>query len=352
MTLINKQAVKVFAYAYWLALLQNGMTLVLAGIVGGFIFPGHTRFGFRLKMARSVLKTWVPAVTMFVGMLISSLSAMEYISVPSVLVFRALTPLVTAVISIPVLGGVPSASEWYSLILIVVGALAYLATDPLISLPGYSWMAVNLVTAAAYHVYVKSVINQLQPSTMDLVLWNNLLSLPILLILGLLLDSPTSALYDIIHIGPSGWAVVSASFLVAGCIAFSGFLLQSNVSPTTATVINHLVKVCTFVASYLLFGDTFSMWMLIGAVLTLAGTVWYSSLSKKAPPPPAPPVKGEALPASEGKGNGDSSVQHVNGNAFSKDVPYGVPVKNLTSNDEETALLKTALKGSPTAQKV
>ena len=46
----------------------------------------------------------------------------------------------------------------------------------------------NLIAAAAYHVYVKKVINEVKMSTMDMVLYNNALSVPILLALALAFD--------------------------------------------------------------------------------------------------------------------------------------------------------------------
>ena len=112
---------------------------------------------------------------------------------------------------------------------------------------------------------------------MDLVLWNNSLSLPLLVVLGLLLDDPAGLVASIPSISAHGWLVVIVSFVLAGQIAFAGFMLQAVVSPTSATLINHMVKVCTFVASHMVFHDQFGIWMLVGAVLTLAGTVWYSS---------------------------------------------------------------------------
>ena len=124
---------------------------------------------------------------------------------------------------------------------------------------------------------VKSIINSVKPSTMDLVLWNNSLSLPLLVVLGLLLDDPAGLIASIPSITAHGWMVVIVSFVLAGQIAFAGFMLQAVVSPTSATLINHMVKVCTFVASHMVFHDQFGIWMLVGAVLTLAGTVWYSS---------------------------------------------------------------------------
>ena len=97
-------------------------------------------------------------------LLLARASQMEYLTVPCVLVFRALTPLVTALFAIPILGDRLSMREWISLLLIVVGALCYLVTDPSFSILGYAWMIANLVSAAAYHVYVRSPLLHLPPS--------------------------------------------------------------------------------------------------------------------------------------------------------------------------------------------
>jgi solute carrier family 35 protein len=94
------------------------------------------------------------------------MSAMEYITVTAVLVFRALTPLVTALLAIRALGEVPQRLEWLSLGLIVLGAVCYLASNASYSFAGYVWMSINVVAAAAYHVYVKRTINHLKPSPM------------------------------------------------------------------------------------------------------------------------------------------------------------------------------------------
>ncbi len=46
----------------------------------------------------------------------------------------------------------------------------------------------NLIAAAAYHVYVKKVINEVKMSTMDMVLYNNTMSIPLLIVAGLIVD--------------------------------------------------------------------------------------------------------------------------------------------------------------------
>jgi drug/metabolite transporter (DMT)-like permease len=289
MTLANKAAVHALPHPYFLCIIQNATTLVFALLIALWLAPGHEHLGLRLQLERSILGAWAPALLLFILMLISSMTAMEYITVPTVLVFRALTPLATALIAAPVLGELPSGAQWLSLVVIVIGALCYLTADATFSAPGYAWMLVNLISAAAYHVYVKATINKYKPSAMDLVLLNNGLSIPLLAVLGLILDDPSGLAASFGSIGGSGWAAIIVSCLIAGCIAFSGFLLQASVSPTTATVINHLTKVCTFIASYIIFQDSFGPWMLVGIILTLGGTVgysWYSSQHRKAEAPP------------------------------------------------------------------
>ena len=91
-------------------------------------------------------------------------------------------------------GHFPGASNrvgaWLSLLVILLGALCYvigqLAFEA--SATGYVWLSFNLGGAALYHVYVRYLISLLNVSTMDMVLYNNALSVPILLALALAFD--------------------------------------------------------------------------------------------------------------------------------------------------------------------
>ena len=225
MTLVNKGAVKAIPFPYFLCLIQNALTVVIALFVALVLAPGHEKLGLKLQITKAVLITWMPALILFVLMLTSSMSAMKYLAVPSVLVFRALTPLATAAFAMCLLeNSIPSKAEWASLAVIVVGAACYLAADPSFSLYGYAWMLLNLFAAALYHVYVKRCINKLTPSTMDLVLLNNVLSIPIFLLLGATIDDPVGLVQQLQHVSLGGWLAVLGSCIVAGLIAFSGLV--------------------------------------------------------------------------------------------------------------------------------
>ena len=104
MTLLNKAAIKAFPFPYWLCVLQNLATLVCLGVIVKVVAKGHKIFGLRVPFSWKVAKAWTPATLLFCLMLVSSMSAMTTMSVTSVLVVRALTPLVTLILETRVLG--------------------------------------------------------------------------------------------------------------------------------------------------------------------------------------------------------------------------------------------------------
>ena len=93
MTLVNKAAVKTLPHPYFLCFVQNAATLFIALCLAHLVAPkfpsAATKLSIKVQLTAAVFKAWLPALLLFVTMLISSLSAMEFLSVPSVLVFRA-----------------------------------------------------------------------------------------------------------------------------------------------------------------------------------------------------------------------------------------------------------------------
>jgi len=165
---------------------------------------------------------------------------------------------------------------WGAMGVILLGAVCYCIQDFNPSIEGYTWLAINLVAAAGYHVYVKWAIGAVGLSTMDMVIYNNLLSLPLLLLSGLVFDNAGELPGVISSMGFGDWLMVALSSLVAACISYTGFGLQAAVSATSATVVNHINKVTAFVASFLVFHDRFTPFSLAGLIITIVGGVWYS----------------------------------------------------------------------------
>lgn len=248
MNILNKKAISAMPFPYFLSALQNLATLIMALIVAYLIAP-HTgppfdkTFGLKKKLDLDTLVKWTPAVLLFCLMLVSSLSAMHRVSVPTVLVCRSLTPMVTAALEIQFLGMRVGVRLWGAMGVILIGAICYCIQDFNPSFEGYVWLGINLVAAAGYHVYVKWAIGAVGLSTMDMVIYNNMLSLPLLLLSGLIFDNAGEMPATVGAMRFGDWVMVALSAIVAACISYTGFGLQAAVSATSATVVNHINKV-------------------------------------------------------------------------------------------------------------
>ena len=276
MTILNKAAILAFSFPFWLCTLQNLATLAVLAIIVLIAPKGHKIFGLRVKYSNKVVLTWTPAAVLFCTMLVSAMSAMQTMSVTTVLVTRSLTPLVTLIFESRILSVKASPRIWISLISILGGSVFYCMAEIEGTLIGYIWLGVNLLAASAYHVYVKKVINDLNLSTMDMVLYNNVMSIPLLVAIGIVADDTRHLAHGFLAMDGLAWLWVSLSLVCAGFISFTGFGMQALISATSSTVVNHINKVNSFIFAHLLFQDKINPLMIIGMLITMAGTVWYS----------------------------------------------------------------------------
>ena len=72
------------------------------------------------------------------------------------------------------------------------------------------------------------------------------------------------------------WLWVLLSLICAGFISFTGFGMQAMISATSSTVVNHINKVNSFIFAHLIFQDKINPLMIVGILITMIGTVWYS----------------------------------------------------------------------------
>merc|ERR1719484_481653 len=110
---------------------------------------------------------------------------------------------------------------------------------------------------------------------MDLVFYNNLLSLP-LLACFIWIDDVPAIPHQLKAINTMGWVWVALSMAVAGTISFAGFGLAGAVTSTTATVCQHVSKIVSMLASIPVFHTLFPPTMWAAVAVTFAGTGWYS----------------------------------------------------------------------------
>jgi len=144
---------------------------------------------------------------------------------------------------------------------------------------GYCWVAINLIAMAGYSLYVKwfGLQNKCSANTMST--YNNMLSLPAMLVL-VVLHAETFDVIDAFS-SLSIWsrAIVLLSCLLGFLLSYFGFIAQDVFSPTAWVMINNLNKIPAIILGVVVFGDSLSSVGLCGLIVCVAGGFLFASES-------------------------------------------------------------------------
>ncbi|KAF4983360.1 hypothetical protein FZEAL_1212 [Fusarium zealandicum] len=220
------------------------------------------------------IKKWYPISLVLVGMIYTSTKALQFLSVPVYTIFKNLTIIAIAYGEVLWFGGAvsPLALTSFGLMVLssVVAAWAdvksavsgdYSATtgdeDALATLnAGYFWMAMNVFCSAAYVLGMRKVIHKMNFKDWDTMYYNNLLTIPVLLISSLVAEDWSSDNFaknfpeesrNRIFVGIiySGLAAIFISYCTAWCIRVT--------SSTTYSMVGALNKLPIAVSGLIFF---------------------------------------------------------------------------------------------------
>jgi len=231
-----------------------------------------------------LIKVWAPVNVIFVGMIWSSFFALKFLGVAMLTVLKNCTNLLVVFGDIVFFQRKQPTLVWVSLGLIILSALCGAATDLSFHSQGYFWQLLNCVFTAAYSLYMRGVMNKVSSVTesgkpldeFTMVLLNNLLSAPLIIILILVFDEFPQVLHE-----P---ALQSTGFLVAAtcsgvlslAISFSSLWFLSETSPTTYSIVGSLNKIPTAVAGMIFFRAPVSMPNLLSISVGLIAGVCFT----------------------------------------------------------------------------
>ena len=272
LTLVNKLAIIVFPYTNMLLVLQNSVAVLLL-LMHFYFFPLESQSLPALNI--DILKIWIPVVLLFVTMLTSSLFALLYVSVPTLIVIRNLSTLVVAVLEYFILGNKIDALSIATLLGMIIGAIFYAMHDLTFSIQGYAWLCVNIIGTSVYQVYIKKVVNM--PIMKDngaivMSYYNNLISLPILVILAAITGESKAlfAYFQLIYLPEiKSICVVLLSCLFGFLLSTSAFALNKLISPTSIMVANNVNKFSLIILSEIFLQSTLDITASIGAIFVL-----------------------------------------------------------------------------------
>eukprot|EP00581_Thalassiosira_minuscula_P030830 CAMPEP_0183774022 /NCGR_PEP_ID=MMETSP0739-20130205/40786_1 /TAXON_ID=385413 /ORGANISM="Thalassiosira miniscula, Strain CCMP1093" /LENGTH=258 /DNA_ID=CAMNT_0026015191 /DNA_START=426 /DNA_END=1202 /DNA_ORIENTATION=+ len=217
-------------------------------------------------------------------------------NVETVIVFRALAPLLVSVLDAMFLGREwPSAQSWGALGLIALGAYGYALTDEQFQTQGmvaYMWPTLYLLVISFEMAYGKKIITGVDLQTKSgPVLYTNMLGWPPMLMFAAMGGEYGRLHKDIMeraHESESGALLSPAGvwLLMLGCIVgtgigYTGWWCRSKVSAASYTLIGVMNKCMTVLVNLSIWDQHAPMEGIVSLALCLAGGVMYKQAPMK-----------------------------------------------------------------------
>ncbi|XP_019439660.1 PREDICTED: GDP-mannose transporter GONST4-like isoform X1 [Lupinus angustifolius] len=309
LAIINKYAITQFNYPGLLTALQY-----LTSVLGVYLF-GKLGFLQHDPFTIATAKKFFPAALVFYLAIFTNTNLLRHANVDTFIVFRSLTPLLVAIADTVFRNQpVPSKFTFLSLVVILSGAVGYVATDSAFTLTAYSWAFAYLVTITTEMVYIKHMVMNLGLNTWGFVFYNNLLSLMMAPFFWFLtgenvevvdaLRSSSGNLFDL-----SAFAAVSLSCVFGLLISFFGFAARKAVSATAFTVTGVVNKFLTVAINVSIWDKHASPVGLVCLLFTIVGGVLYQQ-SVTGPVNAPPPQQREAIPLVSKQGDIENDIDN------------------------------------------
>jgi GDP-mannose transporter len=188
-------------------------------------------------------KNWAPISVLLVLMIYTGSKALQFLSIPVYTVFKNLTIILIAYGEVLFFGGSVTPMTLGSFLLMVLSSIVACmgdqkagAVDSGLFSAGYFWMFTNCFASASFVLYMRKRIKLTNFKDFDTMYYNNVLSLPILLVSSLLLEDWSQANLEanftqssVITMVISGLASVGISYCSGWCVRVTSSTTYSMV---------------------------------------------------------------------------------------------------------------------------
>lgn len=196
-------------------------------------------------------KKWSPIAFLLVLMIYTSSKALKYLAIPIYTIFKNLTIILIAYGEVLWFGGEVTPMALGSFILMVFSSViaTYGDKDATTGVSnfniGYFWMALNCFSSAAFVLFMRKRIKLTNFKDFDTMYYNNLLSIPILLVASLLLEDWSSENISL-NFPPENRTAVWMAMIISGATSVgisycSGWCIRVT-SSTTYSMVGALNK--------------------------------------------------------------------------------------------------------------
>lgn len=279
MTVGNKFVMKQWNFANTLTFMQNG-TAVL-----------YLAAGRQLKMLEMKpfnLQQWkvFAVASFFLAMqILTSLKALPYVAIATVVAFRNTCTVVIAIVDYFVFKNHFAQAQIWALALTTLGMIVYAIQDVNFNLAGYLWLTGNSI-ATIFNTfwnkfYITHYTKELKIQTSyGVSLIQQIETLPIVLFLATINDE-SQAFTEFGPLSFSGKVMIFATCLGGILIGIAYPKCFSLVSGTSVVVASTANKAVSILIGMYLFGTRLSFLQIIGLLVCIAGSLWYALEGRK-----------------------------------------------------------------------
>jgi GDP-mannose transporter len=300
MLMINKLCVHHFPYP---------STITITQLVFSIIFIYTLKFMGMIKvdpLTFEKAKPYTAYVAAFAAGLYTNMKALEVSNIETLIIFRAASPLVVALLDTVFMGrALPSPRSWVALGALLGGCFGYTWTDEAVNTMGlsaYLYPSLYLVFICFQMTYGKKILQQVPMETFwGPVLYNNVLCLPFLLVflvqsgeIGQLMEKK-----DVFALGPSATFYLLMGCIVGTAIGYSGWYCRAHISATSFTLVGVVNKCITMTVNVAIWDQHASASGLLALLIALMGSTLYEQSPMRDGYQPLARVKEVSSPAQD-----------------------------------------------------
>eukprot|EP00270_Netrium_digitus_P006977 TRINITY_DN2017_c0_g1_i1.p1 TRINITY_DN2017_c0_g1~~TRINITY_DN2017_c0_g1_i1.p1 ORF type:complete len:366 (-),score=108.74 TRINITY_DN2017_c0_g1_i1:212-1240(-) len=274
MVFINKAVLIQYNHSITLLTLQMAVTAAL-------IILGRN---FQLVRARpfDLPTAWrlIPLSMSYNANVAFALASLKGINIPMYIALKRLTPMAVLIAGLFYKKDRPPLQVTLSVSLTVVGCVIAAVGDFSFEPMAYAMALTSVFFQTAYLVLVERSGAESGLTSTELMLYNSVLSLPVLLLFLLLSGDTMPSLLELVEEGTKSVVfavVVLLSLLMGIALNFTMFLCTIVNSALTTTIVGVLKGVGSTILGFFILGGVEFHWVNVaGLVINTAGGVWYS----------------------------------------------------------------------------
>ncbi|KAL1370083.1 hypothetical protein AAHE18_01G034300 [Arachis hypogaea] len=279
MIMLNKIVLSSYNFNAGISLMfyQNLISTLVVVLLSLFGRISVERLNWRL------VRVWIPVNVIFISMLASGMYSLKFINIAMVTILKNVTNILTAIGELYLFRKHQNSKVWAAMFLMIISAVSGGITDLSFDGVGYAWQIINCVLTASYSLTLRWVMDEAKKATksgslneVSMVLLNNLLSLPLAIVLIFVFGELDYVIHANVVKLPMFWGVATASGFIGLSISFTSMWFLHQTGPTTYSLVGSLNKIPISIAGILVFKVPLSISNLFSILFGLFAGVFFA----------------------------------------------------------------------------